>query len=71
MSISRRYGTVIFHCDICGVRRLDRTEGNFLHAETRLTFMSAKKDGWRLRKQHGKWEIICPDCASISICSLP
>ena len=30
---------MIFHCDICGVRRLDRTEGNFLHAVTRLTLM--------------------------------
>lgn len=62
---------MIFHCDICGVRRLDQTTGNFLHAVTRLTFMRAREGGWRLRKQHGKWEIICPDCASISGYSLP
>jgi len=23
MSINKRHGTVVFHCDICGVRRFD------------------------------------------------
>ncbi len=35
MSVNRRHGTIIFHCDICGVRRLDRIKGNSLHAVTR------------------------------------
>jgi hypothetical protein len=71
MSINRRHGTIIFHCDICGVRRLDQINGDSLHAVTRLTFVRARKDGWHLRKQYGKRETICPDCASISGYSLP
>jgi hypothetical protein len=71
MSVNRRHGTIIFHCDICGVRRLDQINGDSLHAVTRLTFVRARKDGWHLRKQYGKRETICPDCASIGGYSLP
>jgi hypothetical protein len=64
LSINRRHGTIIFHCDICGERRIDQIKGDSLHAVTRLTFVRARKDGWHLRKQYGKRETICPDCAS-------
>jgi predicted RNA-binding Zn-ribbon protein involved in translation (DUF1610 family) len=60
MGINKRHGTVVFHCDICGVRRFDRDE-------SRLTFVRAREDGWRLSKQHGKWETLCPDCALVTI----
>ena len=49
MSVSKRHGTLVFHSDICGVRRFDRSD-------SRLAFVVAREDGWRLSKQHGKWE---------------
>jgi hypothetical protein len=71
MSVNKRHGTIIFHCDICGARRIDQIKRNSLHAVTRLSFARAREDGWRLRKQYGERETICPDCVSISGHSLP
>lgn len=69
MSISKQRGSIAFYCDICGARRIDRERGNW--DESRLTFVRAREAGWRLSKQRGgRWEALCPDCASFSNYSL-
>jgi hypothetical protein len=35
LSIDKQHGTMVFHCDMCGVRRVDRAEGNWHEARLR------------------------------------
>jgi hypothetical protein len=55
---------LVLHCAIpgCGAVHIEPRNGNF--DEQRLAYARAKEAGWHFSQGHGKWEALCPDCAT-------
>ncbi len=56
--------TVLFRCAIpgCVAVHVERRRGNY--DESRLAYSRAKEAGWYFSKRYGRWEAVCPDCAT-------
>jgi hypothetical protein len=63
MGIEKLRDTIVFHCDACGARRVERASGNW--DEARMAFVRVREDGWRVSKHKptGTWQALCPNCA--------
>ena len=64
MGIKNKYGMTDFHCEVCGAEFIEETGNSY--DEAKLAAVRAKEFGWRLAKRRGRWEALCPECASFT-----
>ncbi len=64
MGIQNQYGMTHFHCEVCAAEFIEETGDSY--DEARLAAIRAKEFGWRLSNRRGRWQALCPECASFT-----
>jgi hypothetical protein len=63
MGAIKENGATIFRCDTPYCRKWHVERHGMSWDEIRMASTRATEAGWRISKQHGRLEVLCPDCA--------